>query len=118
MTSAQNAERRPTVPLFRVSFQRKDPIPGVSASTIIRLPSQCTSDGTMFLTMVDRPLDSPPKWSGFSVSLSGKAHTFPLAQVPELYVQEDDHYPGDSEVAFLVYAAREDKRSEQKVITD
>lgn len=119
MTSAQDAERRPTVPLFSVSFQRQDPIPGVSASPIIRLPSQCTGDGTIFLTMVDRPLDFPPKWSVFSVSLSGKAHTFPLSQVPELYdLREDDHYPGDSEVVFLVYAARENKRSEQKVITD
>jgi hypothetical protein len=83
------------------------------------LPWQCTSDGTIFVDFVSTvPANAglPPPPPGMppmlltSVSPTGQGQVFRLDQVPELYVSsEQDHYASDSEVVFLVRAARENK---------
>ena len=105
------------VPSYRVSFERREPIPGISATGAIELPFLCTSDGTFFVNFVGTvpagggiqpPLVQPALLT--SVSPSGRGHTFRLDQVPELYVsREKDHFASDSEVIFLVRASRENK---------
>jgi hypothetical protein len=110
-----------TPPLYSISFERKDAVGGIDASPAIKLPFQCTSDGTVFVDMVpvgskvQPPLYAPPPLLLTSVSPSGHANTFPLDQVTEqLYdVREIDHYASDSAVIFLIRAARENKPAKQ-----
>jgi len=114
----------PTVssaPLYSISFERKEAVPGVEASPAIKLPFECTSDGTVFVDMVpiggqvQPPLYAPPPLLLTSVSPSGQSRTFPIDQATEqLYdVREVDHYAGESTVIFLVKAASENKPAEQ-----
>jgi hypothetical protein len=108
-------------PLYRISFERKDAVAGIDASPAIKLPFECTSDGTAFVTMVPiggqvhPPLYAPPPLLLTSVSPSGHANTFPLDQATEqLYdVREVDHYVSDSSVIFLIKAASENKPTKQ-----
>ncbi len=108
-------------PLYSISFERKDAVAGIDASPAIKLPFECTSDGTVFVDMVPvggqvlPPLYAPPPLLLTSVSPSGHANTFPLDQVTEqLYdVREVDHYASDSAVIFLIKAARENKLVKQ-----
>lgn len=119
------ARARPEFPqsgaLEAISFHEKDAVAGVDASPAIKLPFQCTGDGTVFITMVplgghvEPPLYNPPPLLLTSVSLSGRVNTFPLDQVTEqLYnVREIDHYASDSVVVFLVQASSENKPTSQ-----
>src|SRR5580698_3296411 len=108
-------------PLYSISFERKDPVAGLDASPAIKLPFDCTADGTVFVTMVpvggqmQPPLYAPPPLLLTSVSPSGQANTFPLDQVTaQLYeVREVDHYASESSVIFLVKAARENRPAKQ-----
>lgn len=108
-------------PLYLISFERKDAVAGIDASPAIKLPFECTSDGTAFVTMVplggimQPPLYAPPPLLLTSVSPSGHANTFPLDQATEqLYdVREVDHYVSESSVIFLVKAASENKPTKQ-----
>jgi hypothetical protein len=104
--------------VYRVSFERRDAVPGITASNAIKLPYVCTSDGTVFVSFVnslpasvDRPAPPvPPSLRLISFSTTGKGQTFELSQVTDLYVSgELDHYVGESAVIFLVRAAREYK---------
>lgn len=107
--------------LYQIDFQPGDPIPGIGAMPAVRLPLECTEDGTMFISMV-QPLGNgaPPRnLAPYSVSLlltsisrSGEAHSFPLDQVPDLYdiVQISD-YVSDSKVIFLLSAAHGSKQA-------
>src|SRR5207248_3365727 len=73
---------RPVPPMLsQISFQRGEPISGLS-SPAIRLPFQCTSDGTIFVGMIQPPDASKQLLA--SISLSREYHLFPLDQVPEL----------------------------------
>jgi hypothetical protein len=118
-SSAAEESPAAAVPLFRVSFERRDAVTGISATHVIKLPWQCTSDGTIFVSFVGTvSADSglPPPAPGplpmllTSISPSGRGQTFRLDQVPELHVSSElDHYASDSEVIFLVTAAREIK---------
>jgi hypothetical protein len=102
-------------PLYRILFERKDPVAGVDASPAIKLPFDCTGDGSVFVTMVPLggqvrpPLYAPPPLLLAAISPSGKATSFPLDQVTQqLYdVREVDHYASESSVIFLVKAASE-----------
>ena len=108
------------VPAYRVTFERRDPVPGVTASGAIKLPFVCTTDGTVFVSFLN---DTVPAGVGLpgpppvlpplrlvSFSTTGKGQTFDLAQVNDLYISSElDHYVGESEVVFLVRAAREYK---------
>ena len=104
-------------PLYRVSFEKKDPVTGIDAPPLLKLPFGCTSDGTAFITMlpagglIQPPVYAPPPLLLVSVSPSGQTHTFPIDQPTEqLYnVREIDHYASDSSVVFLIRAARENK---------
>jgi hypothetical protein len=106
-------------PLYRISFVRGDAVPGISGTHAIKLPSQCTSDGTIFVSFVGTvPADSglpppPPVLPPMlltSISPAGRGQTFRLDQVPELYVSsEEDHFASDADVIFLVRASRENK---------
>ncbi len=106
-----------SAPLYSISFERKDAVAGIEASHAIKLPFQCTEDGTVFVDMVPAggqfqpPVFVPPSLLLTSVSPSGHANTFPLDQATEqLYdVREVDHYASDSEVIFLIRAAKENK---------
>jgi hypothetical protein len=101
--------------LYQINFQPGDPVPGVGAMPAVRLPLECTGDGTMFITMVQAMgTGAPPRNLSVyspsllltSISKSGEAHSFPLDQVPDLYdvIQVGD-YVSDSKVVFLVNAA-------------
>jgi hypothetical protein len=111
------------VPLYRISFARGEPVPGISASPAIKLPFQCTSDGTIFVSFVSTvPADSglPPPPPGLppmlltSIPPAGRSLTFRLDQVPELYISSEvDHFASDSDVIFLVRGSRENKPTKQ-----
>jgi hypothetical protein len=108
------------VPAYRVIFERRDAVPGIIASTAIKLPFMCTTDGTVFVGFLN---DTVPSGVGLpapppvlpllrlvSFSTTGKGQTFDLSQVNDLYISSElDHYVGESEVIFLVRAAREYK---------
>lgn len=109
-------------PLYRVSFERQEPIAGINATGVIRMPFQCTSDGTFFVNFIGtvpagagvQPPMFPPMLLT-SVSASGEGHTFRLDQVPELYnTFEKYHFASDSGVLFLVRASRENKPESPK----
>ncbi len=110
-------------PLYRVSFVRGDAVSGISASPAIKLPFQCTSDGTIFVSFVSTvpansglppPPPGPPPTLLTSVSSAGRGQTFRLDQVPELYISSEvDHFASDSGVIFLVRASRENKPVKQ-----
>src|SRR5271170_4454100 len=107
-------------PAYRVTFERRDAVPGVVASSAIKLPFVCTSDGTVFVSFVNDTvpagvgLPAPPPVLPLlrlvAFSTTGKGQTFDLAQVTDLYISSElDDYVGESEVIFLVRAAREYK---------
>lgn len=116
-TPSQLMTQTQDVPQYRISFQRKEPVTGINASPALKLPFECTTDGTAFITMLPAgglmqpPLYVPPPLLLVSISLSGQTHTFPIDQPTEqLYnTREIDHYASDSAVVFLVEAARENK---------
>src|ERR1700733_3191517 len=73
-------------PLYRISFQRGEPVAGVAASHAIAVPFQCTSDGTAFVNMVlPASADTAPVEELVSIPLSGEAHEFRLDQLTDLY---------------------------------
>ena len=108
-------------PLYSISFERKDAVGGINASPAIKLPFECTSDGTVFVDMVPLgaqihpPSYAPPPLLLTSVSPAGHANSFPLDQVTEQLfdVREIDHYAAESEVIFLIRAAKENKPEKQ-----
>jgi hypothetical protein len=110
-------------PLYRVSFARGAAVAGISDTHAIKLPLQCTSDGTIFVSFVGTvPANSglPPLPPGLppmlltSISPAGRGQTFRLDQVPELYISsEADHFASDSNVIFLVRGSRENKPVKQ-----
>jgi hypothetical protein len=108
-------------PLYKISFKEGDAVAGIGAMPAIKMPSECTEDGTVFLTMVSpippgTPPDkiAPPTLLLVSVSRSGEAHSFPLNQVSDLYdVHQNDDYVSESNVIFLVSAADEDKQGKR-----
>ena len=103
---------------YSISFKEGEAVAGVGAAPVIKLPFECTGDGTAFITMV-QPLGTgsrPTNLNAFSPSLllisiaqSGEAHSFPLNQVPDLYdISEVDHFVADSNVIFLLRASPSD----------
>src|SRR5271165_2130020 len=116
-TSPEARRSHLAVPQYRISFQRKEPVSGIDAPPVLKLPFECTTDGTAFITMLPAgglsqpPVYAPPPLLLVSVSLSGQAHTFPIDQATEQFynTREIDHYASDSAVVFLVEAARENK---------
>jgi hypothetical protein len=110
-----------SAPLYSISFERKDAVAGLDASPAIKLPFQCTNDGTAFVDMVPvgaqvrPPAYAPPPLLLASVSPTGHANTFPLDQITEQLfdVREIDHYAAESEVIFLIKAAKESKPVKQ-----
>src|ERR1700685_429714 len=108
--------QRAVAPLFRISFQRGEAVQGLSASPVIIPPFQCTSDGTVFITML-RPPDFHAQILT-SVSTSREARAFELSQVPELFdLSEVSHDASDSGVVFLVRATRKDDQTKQGFVT-
>jgi hypothetical protein len=108
-SSLQGLERSPDpTPLYRVSFERGDPIAGVNSTSAVQLPFKCTNDGTIFVTFVGGvPANSGlmppliPPLQFVSIAPPDRGQVFRLDQVPELFVsREIDHYPSDSEVGF------------------
>jgi hypothetical protein len=110
-------------PVYRISFERGDAIAGVNSTAAVQLPFKCASDGTIFVTFVGTvPADSGllppliPPLEFVSIAPPDRGQVFRLDQVPELFVsREIDHYPSDSEVIFLVLAARENKPEKRSV---
>ena len=107
------ASRPDSAPLYRVSFEKRDPVPGISATPAIALPFQCTGDGTILVRfVVPSTPGAPPRPNPMldvSISQAGQGKTFPLDQVPGLYgPHELDRFAADSELVFLVQASRDD----------
>jgi hypothetical protein len=106
-----------SVPLYRISFKRGDAIPSLAATPAIKLPFECTGDGTIFISFISTvpanvgvppPPPVPPPMVLVSASPEGVGHTFRLDGVPELHISSElDHYASDSEVVFLVRASKE-----------
>src|SRR5438270_13034555 len=114
-------------PLHRVAFKSGDAAGGLGAMPVLRLPSECASDGTVFISMVQAlGTGSPPRnLSPYSLSLlltsispAHEAHSFPLDQVPDLYdVRDLGDYVSESKVIFLLRATRENKQGKQNYTT-
>lgn len=104
-----------TVPSYNISFQQGSPVMGVGSVLAMRLPFDCTSDGTVFITIV-QPMgvgSRPSNLAQFapamlltSITTSGEAHSFALDQVPDLYdISDLGHFIADTNVTFLLRAA-------------
>lgn len=111
-----------SAPVYSVSFERREAVPGISATPAIELPFECTSDGTLFISFVGTipgaagvpPPPTPPPILLTSVSPTGHGQTFALDKIPGLYVSRQiGHFASDSEVVFLVRASRENKLVQQ-----
>ncbi|MGA8763478.1 MAG: hypothetical protein WB562_11495, partial [Candidatus Sulfotelmatobacter sp.] len=106
-------------PRYTIAFKRGDPVAGIDSTPAIRLPFDCTSDGTVFVTLASfpransglRPLPpGPPPMLLTSVPRSGDGRTFRLDRVPDLHISEQvDSFAFDSGVLFLVNASQENK---------
>jgi hypothetical protein len=114
----------PVNPLYYISFERGEAVPGVAASREIAMPFECTSDGTTFVNMVLRPTSyspgeySPPVEQLISVGPSSEAHEFRFDQLTDLYdLQQKAYYASESNVVFLVIAAPEDKQGMEAFVT-
>jgi len=116
-TAVQSASS--VAPLYSISFERREPVAGVAASPAIALPFQCTSDGTVFVDIMLQSLpNSFPVEQLVSIPSSGEAHEFRLDQLTDLYdVLRKGYYASESNVAFLVIAASEDKQGKEAYIT-
>lgn len=117
-SEAASGSVSPDAPVYRVTFERREAVPGITASSAIKLPFVCTTDGTVFVSFVNTVpatagLPAPPVLPLLrlvSFSTIGKGQTFELSQITDLYISRElDHYVGESEVVFLVRAAREYK---------
>ncbi|MGA7751247.1 MAG: hypothetical protein WCB05_00395, partial [Candidatus Sulfotelmatobacter sp.] len=42
----------PPAPFFRITFEREEPVAGVTATGAVAVPFECTSDGTAFVNML------------------------------------------------------------------
>jgi hypothetical protein len=103
-------------PAYTISFRLGQPIDGVGSVLAMRLPFECTSDGTVFITTVQpngvggRPRNLAqfaPSMLVMSISISGIAHSFPLNEVDDLYdINDIGLYVSDSKVIFLLRAAQ------------
>src|SRR5579863_7545613 len=107
-------------PVYHITFERRDAVAGLIASSAIKLPFVCTTDGTIFVSFISDTvpagvgLPAPPPVLPLSrlvsFSTTGKGQIFDLAQITDLYISSElDHYVSQSEVVFLVRAAREYK---------
>jgi hypothetical protein len=101
-------------PSYSISFQQGDAVPGIGAVSAMRLPFECTNDGTVFITMLQPLVGAPPQTPAqissslllISVPRAREAHSFPLNKVPDLYdISEIGHYVYESKVVFLLRAA-------------
>jgi hypothetical protein len=115
-----------STPLYRISFERGNAVAGVNSTGAVRLPFQCTSDGTIFVTFAGgvpansglRPPLRPPL-EFVSIAPPDHAQVFRLDQVPDLFdSREIDHYPSESEVVFLVWASRENKPEKRAISSE
>jgi hypothetical protein len=109
----------PPLAPWRISFQRGEAIAGFKAAPALKLPFQCTSDGTVFVSMIDPALIVDiADYSHLPLTAISPSHaitTFQITRLDELYdVREIDHYASDSEIVFLVSAAKENKQTKQK----
>jgi len=120
----------PPAPFFRITFERGEPVAGVTATGAVAVPFECTSDGTAFVNML-HPF-SPETQSALSshfskyseplelvsVPPSGEAHEFRLDQITDLYdIRLKAYYASESGVLFLVIAASEDKQGKQEFVS-
>ena len=120
-------------PDYRLSFQRGDPVVGVTGLLSTEVPAECLGDGTVFLNMLipaaaseGQPITSPNKFITYgppveflvSVPESGEAHEFRLDQLNDLHdVLQKGSYASESDVALLVIAAPQDKSAKQVFTT-
>jgi hypothetical protein len=116
-TPSKVGQGNPSVPpRYTISFKRGDPVADIVATPAIKLPFECTSDGTVFVSFASvEPANSglPPLPPGLppmlltSIPRSGNGRTFHLDQAPGLYTSEEiDHFAVDSGVLFLVRASQ------------
>jgi hypothetical protein len=80
-------------PVYRVAFERRDVVPGITASIALKLPFVCTADGTIFVSFVNTvpagvglppPPPVTPPLRLVSFSTTGKGQTFDLTQIKDL----------------------------------
>lgn len=94
---------------YRVAFETRGPIKGLSAASLIQLPAACTNDGTIFVSLFDpAPVAVPGNPAGEFLAIvpySGDAKGLRLSDMGEIHdVRELHYYATDSEIVFLVQA--------------
>jgi hypothetical protein len=114
-------ETTASAPEYKISFTEGQPVAGVGAIPAIRLPFECSEDGSVFIHIVQ-----PANWgkppSNFSanslftllasISTDNRAQSFPLDTVPGLYdIRQFDDYVSSTKVVFLLNATPEDKQA-------
>jgi hypothetical protein len=128
VTRGLAGKKQPLAPRYSINFTEGEAVAGVGAIPVIRLPFECSEDGTVFLsTLQTLNGGSPPANLAphalsmllISVSPNNEAHSFPLNNVPNLYdIRQVDDYPSISTVVFLLEAASEEKKEKRTDLGD
>lgn len=94
----------PEIPTYQLDFEGNQPVPGVSASPVMSLPTQCTPDGTIYLDMLD-PRDIR-RHIVYGIG-DDKAQVFSTGAIPGLHVITVlDISAAPSMIGFLLQAAK------------
>ncbi len=114
---SQQSAPSSSIPQVELTLSKDDKMPAVPSTGIWEIPLMCSSDGTPFIEMAV----VGEKGIGIenvlvSISKDG-ARNFVLKKAPGLHaVREKGFFPGDSAVAFLVNATRDERESKQTII--
>ena len=97
---------------FRTSpimFKADDSFPSLAASPVFEYPLQCSSDGTVFIRMIE-----PPRFTNsriYAISPDHQVRQYNQELIGELHdVQLRGYFGSEEEVLLLVFATRDDKK--------
>jgi hypothetical protein len=101
------------IPTHVLDFEGANPVPGLAASPFIVLPTQCSSDGTLYLDMLD---PSDPRQHIFYGIEEDRSVPFTATSISDLHdVEFISAYATSSMVGFLVRAAKENGQAQRTV---
>lgn len=102
---------QPDIPTHTLDFEALNPTPGVAASPFIVLPTQCNSEGTLYLNMFD---PSDPRRHVFYGIKRDTGTAFTTATISDLRdIEFISAYASNSMVGFLVKATRKAGRGQR-----